>query len=205
MLQQPPGPPSAKAHAQLPSLAALALNGDPDPVEPALPDHSPIVDGIDINGDTGTSLSGSCPGDEPPHKDSAAQRKQRDVHAYSYPPPPSADDAAGALPYPSTTPHLTRAPIEIATRDPALGRGVYATSYIPAGKVIEISPVLVLPEAEYKGKQPGEHDDGTLKGVEASQLRGYVFTWGRNGSMAVALGIGASLSPSFLLSAETLS
>ncbi|KPV73499.1 uncharacterized protein RHOBADRAFT_54718 [Rhodotorula graminis WP1] len=190
VLQQPPGPPSAKAHAQLPSIAALALNGDSDPVERSLPDHSSPTAATDADALDGAS----CSGVEPPHKESAAQRKQRDAHAYSYPPPPAADDDAGTLPYPPTTPHLTRAPIEIATRDPALGRGVYATSYIPAGKVIEISPVLVLPEAEYKGRRPGEHDDdddGTLKGVEASQLRGYVFTWGRDGSMAVALGIGS--------------
>ena len=97
------------------------------------------------------------------------------------------------MPYPPSTPHLTRAPIEIATRDPAVGRGVFATCDIPAGEVIEISPVLVLGEEEYTGRRKGERNsDGELRGVEASQLRGYVFTWGRDGSMAVALGIGAS-------------
>lgn len=198
VLAQPPGPPSAKAHAQLPSLAALALNGDA-PVEHKLPGQSHSADDdAGADNDRDGALSCTCSGSEPPHKDSAAQRKQRDAHAYSYPPPPSADDGSGTLPYPPTTPHLTRAPIEIATRDPVLGRGVYATSYIPAGKVIEISPVLVLPETEYKGRQPGEKDDGTLKGVEASQLRGYVFTWGRDGSMAVALGIGVLSLPCLL-------
>lgn len=111
--------------------------------------------------------------------------------AYCYPPPPLGDSSSGSLAYPPATPHLTRAPIEIATRDSSVGRGVFATEDIPAGQVIEISPVLVLSQEEYKGRKEGAEDDGVLKGVEASQLRGYVFTWGRDGSMAVALGIGA--------------
>ncbi|KWU45978.1 SET domain-containing protein, partial [Rhodotorula sp. JG-1b] len=79
---------------------------------------------------------------------------------------------------------------------PAVGRGVFATCDIPAGEVIEISPVLVLGEEEYTGR----------KKVEASQLRGYVFTWGRDGSMAVALGIGSlfnhSTSPNITYSLD---
>ncbi|BGP42350.1 tRNA-specific adenosine deaminase subunit tad3 [Rhodotorula kratochvilovae] len=179
VLAEPPHPPAANAHAQLPSLAALSLKERP--VEHQLPASAPASPADETSG------SGSSAQKENAHE----RTTQRDNLAYTYPPPPSGEAGSGALPYPPTTPHLTRAPIEIATQDPALGRGVYATSYIPAGKVIEISPVLVLPEHEYKGRQPGEQDDGTLKGVEASQLRGYVFTWGRDGSMAVALGIGS--------------
>ncbi|GAA6016511.1 hypothetical protein JCM10207_002822 [Rhodosporidiobolus poonsookiae] len=111
--------------------------------------------------------------------------------AYSYPPPPG-EDNSGALPYPLETPHLTRAPVAVLCKDPAVGRGVFATADIPAGEVVEVSPVLVLGEKEYKGTTAGESpDDGKLRGVEASQLRGYVFTWGRDGSMAVALGLGS--------------
>jgi len=70
---------------------------------------------------------------------------------------------------------------------------VYATAPIPAGTLVDISPVLLLTEAEYYGRR----EDGTvcgpgeLRGVEGSQLRGYVFTWkGREGGMALALGMG---------------
>jgi len=128
--------------------------------------------------------------------------------SYSYPPPPgvlsaSASDSTAStatistpLPYPALTPHLTKAPLEILTKDPALGRGVFASQDIPAGQVVEISPVLVLSEQEYRGFDPKKDEeprrDGGLKGVEASQLRGYVFTWGKNGDMAVALGLGNS-------------
>ncbi|GAA5845807.1 hypothetical protein JCM3766R1_000321 [Sporobolomyces carnicolor] len=121
--------------------------------------------------------------------------------SYSYPPPPGQSLAAAnsdaattpaSLPYPAITPHLTRAPVEILTKDPALGRGVFASQDIAAGTVVEISPVLVLGEKEYRGFDP-KQQEGTeeLRGVEASQLRGYVFTWGKNGDMAVALGLGS--------------
>lgn len=179
MLAEPPQPPEFGANADLPSLASVALSGSGDgatpPVEHKLPDP-----------DRGSSTV--------TREDHAQADRRAQELAYSYPPPPalgSADDET-ALPYPPSTPHLTRAPIEIATRDPAVGRGVFATCDIPAGEVIEISPVLVLGEEEYTGRRKGERNsDGELRGVEASQLRGYVFTWGRDGSMAVALGIGA--------------
>ena len=49
----------------------------------------------------------------------------------------------------------------------------------------------MLSEEEYRGFDPKvEGGGGGLKGVEASQLRGYVFTWGKAGEMAVALGLG---------------
>ncbi|GAA5930466.1 Tad3p [Sporobolomyces koalae] len=117
--------------------------------------------------------------------------------SYSYPPPPGAADSSdstpsAALPYPPVTPHLTRAPLQILTKDPALGRGVFASQDIPAGQIVEISPVLVLSEKEYRGFDPRQQQSaGELKGVEASQLRGYVFTWGKSGEMAVALGLGS--------------
>ncbi|GAA6041353.1 hypothetical protein JCM8097_007680 [Rhodosporidiobolus ruineniae] len=170
VLPEPPQPPAATAHAQLPSVAALSLSDDHAPVEPKLPDDLVL----------------------PPEETiQPAQTQQHQPHAYSYPPPPSGDDGSGSLPYPLSTPHLTRGPVAILCKDPAVGRGVFATRDILPGEVVEISPVLVLGEEEYSGRKKGEKSDGELRGVEASQLRGYVFTWGRDGSMAVALGIGS--------------
>lgn len=185
LLVEPPHPPSSHAHADLPSVAALSLKDDDRPVEHKLSGT------LESDAASSTGLSQSR---DPEHKPRGATRAGL---AYSYPPPPSGDSSSGHLAYPPATPHLTRAPVEIATRDPAVGRGVFATEEIPAGQTIEISPVLVLSQEEYKGRKEDEEDDGTLKGVEASQLRGYVFTWGRDGSMAVALGIGASARLSF--------
>jgi hypothetical protein len=100
--------------------------------------------------------------------------------AYSYPPPPV---------YPPTTPTLHRSPIAILS-SPDKGRGVYATADIPAGTLIDISPVLLLTNEEYYGG--GKQGEG--KGVEGSVLRGYVFTWkGKEGGMALALGMGELL------------
>ncbi|GAA5976025.1 hypothetical protein JCM5350_000289 [Sporobolomyces pararoseus] len=136
-----------------------------------------------------------------------AEKPQSNGLSYSYPPPPGLQDqdstaastSSSSLPYPPLTPHLTSAPLQILTKDPALGRGVFASQDIPAGQIVEISPVLVLSEKEYRGFDPkSENEGGELKGVEASQLRGYVFTWGKNGDMAVALGLGSLFNHSAL-------
>lgn len=88
--------------------------------------------------------------------------------------------------YPRVTPTLHSSPIQILST-PSQGRGVYSTETIPAGTLIEISPVLLLNDAEYYGG--GKEGEG--KGVEGSVLRSYVFTWrGVEGGMAVALGLG---------------
>lgn len=64
---------------------------------------------------------------------------------------------------------------------------MFATRRIPAGETVELSPVLCISDHEYYGG--GNKGDG--KGVEGSSLKGYVFTWkGKEGGMAVALGIG---------------
>jgi SET domain-containing protein len=56
------------------------------------------------------------------------------------------------------------------------GRGVYTSEPIPAGTVIEISPVLVLSETERKE-------------VEKTTLYNYIFEWGDDNKQAcVALG-----------------
>ncbi|BGP18724.1 hypothetical protein JCM10213_009203 [Rhodosporidiobolus nylandii] len=180
---------------QVPSVAALSLSDDAS-VELQLP--------VDLVADATTS-AGSGAREQCQSLPTVDAAAAKDL-AYSYPPPPSGDDA-GSPPYPALTPHLTRAPVAIKCEDPAVGRGVFATADIPAGEVVEISPVLVLSEEEYSGRKKGEESDGTLRGVEASQLRGYVFTWGRDGSMAVALGLGSlfnhSASPNVSYSLDT--
>ncbi|BGP26646.1 tRNA-specific adenosine deaminase subunit tad3 [Rhodotorula toruloides] len=191
LLAEPPHPPSSNAHADLPSVAALSLKdyGVDSPVEQKLPDTLAQV-----------ATAPACARQQNKAQDylgKVGDATRADL-AYSYPPPPSGDSSSGSLAYPPATPHLTRAPVEIATHNPSVGRGVFATEDIPAGQVVEISPVLVLSQEEYKGRKEGEEDDGALKGVEASQLRGYVFTWGRDGSMAVALGIGSLFNHSSL-------
>jgi uncharacterized protein len=56
------------------------------------------------------------------------------------------------------------------------GRGVYTSKNIPAGTVIEISPVLVLSPKERKT-------------IEETKLFDYIFEWGNNHkSGAIALG-----------------
>lgn len=58
------------------------------------------------------------------------------------------------------------------------GRGVFASSAIPAGTVLEDAPVLVLTKAQWDG---GRMDD--------TVLGEYGFCWS-NGGMALGLGIG---------------
>jgi uncharacterized protein len=56
------------------------------------------------------------------------------------------------------------------------GRGVYTSKNIPAGTIIEISPVLVLSPKERKT-------------IEETKLFDYIFEWGNNHkSGAIALG-----------------
>ncbi|KAM0749917.1 hypothetical protein T439DRAFT_42353 [Meredithblackwellia eburnea MCA 4105] len=109
---------------------------------------------------------------------STAANQKRSI-SHDYPPPPT---------YPEFTPILHQSPIQILS-SPSKGRGVYSTTTLPAGTLIDISPVLLLSDSEYYGvgSQPGQGN-----GVEGSVLRGYVFTWkGREGGMALALGVGS--------------
>lgn len=178
----PPQPSPPLLESSLPPVAQLSLSDD-GPVEQELPVNSAA--------NSATSESFEAKGVDDVARTTVPLSKEN--LAYSYPPPPSGDKANGSFPYPASTPHLTRAPVEILCKDPAYGRGVFAARDIQMGETVDISPVLVLGEEEYKGRAKGEASDGTLRGVEASQLRGYVFTWGRDGSMAVALGIGSFL------------
>lgn len=87
--------------------------------------------------------------------------------------------------YPPITPHLNPHGLVIKY-NPETGRGVYATSAIPRGTVIEISPVLLFTRDEYLS-----HGKHTL-------LDSYTFTWkdkrrGGEKMWALALGLGISL------------
>ena len=83
--------------------------------------------------------------------------------------------------YPDATPHLNSHGLQIY-RTEAAGRGVFATKEIPAGTLLEVSPVLVFPAKEYE--QHGRH----------TQLDSYTFIWNKESSgksdMALALGLG---------------
>ncbi|CBQ68183.1 conserved hypothetical protein [Sporisorium reilianum SRZ2] len=89
------------------------------------------------------------------------------------------------LRYPASTPHLNRFGLVIRDPSPSThrGRGVYATTRIPADMLIEISPVLLFPPDEY-----ARHGSKT-------QLDGYTFVWKRTSGgaaiMALALGLGS--------------
>lgn len=87
------------------------------------------------------------------------------------------------LAYPTSTPHLNRFDLTIKDPGGGRGRGVYATTSIPGETLIEISPVLLFPPAEY-----------ALHGSK-TQLDGYTFVWKRTSDgaavMALALGLGS--------------
>ena len=87
------------------------------------------------------------------------------------------------LRYPTSTPHLNRFDLQIKDPGGERGRGVYATTAIAADTLIEVSPVLLFPPAEY-----------ALHGSK-TQLDGYTFVWKRTSQgaaiMALALGLGS--------------
>ncbi|OKL35873.1 SET domain-containing protein [Domibacillus mangrovi] len=65
------------------------------------------------------------------------------------------------------------------------GRGVYATRDIKAGKCIEVSPVIVSPQTEWKY-------------LKKTILSEYYFTWGENYEhKAIALGYGSLFNHSY--------
>ncbi|KAJ9476404.1 SET domain-containing protein [Pseudozyma hubeiensis] len=87
------------------------------------------------------------------------------------------------LRYPPSTPHLNAFGLVIKDSPTGSGRGIYATQCIASETVVEISPVLLFPPAEYR-------DYGSK-----TQLDGYTFIWKRTGKdtaiMALALGLGS--------------
>ncbi|MEZ6124707.1 MAG: SET domain-containing protein [Planctomycetaceae bacterium] len=67
---------------------------------------------------------------------------------------------------------------------PGKGRGVFATTFIPAGTIIEKVPMLVMPATE------------TIFEDENNVLQHYVFEWGK-GKIGLALGYGSLYNHSF--------
>jgi len=65
------------------------------------------------------------------------------------------------------------------------GRGVFSTEDIPAGSVIEICPVILLPPDQ-------------VKAIESTELYDYYFQWTEDEqSCAIALGYGSLYNHSF--------
>lgn len=89
--------------------------------------------------------------------------------------------------YPSVTPHLNSHGLVVkSTRSD--GRGVYASTSIPRGTLVEISPVLLFTRDEYT--KYGQH----------TVLDSYTFIWkdkrrGGEKTWALALGLGTAPTP----------
>ena len=70
------------------------------------------------------------------------------------------------------------------------GRGVFTTEPIPAGSLIEICPVIVIPEKE-------------VDVIHHTDLHDYYFVWGENNEQAaIALGYGSLYNHSYDPNAE---
>lgn len=82
--------------------------------------------------------------------------------------------------YPEETPHLNYHGLKVLDRKDGKGRGVYTSKAMARGDLLDVSPVLLLSKEEYA--KPA--------GVNETVLRDYVFSWDRQGCMAVALGLG---------------
>lgn len=97
-------------------------------------------------------------------------------------------EAAAAVPaYPLSTPHLNVHGLQVLDKKDGKGRGVFASKAMSRGQLLEVSPVLLLSKEEYA--RPG--------GVGESVLKDYVFSWDKQGCMAVALGLGEQLAHIF--------
>lgn len=59
-----------------------------------------------------------------------------------------------------------------------MGRGVFTSSFIPKGSVIELCPVLIIPAED-------------VPQIHATCLHDYYFLWGDQGEAALALGFGS--------------
>jgi len=67
---------------------------------------------------------------------------------------------------------------------PHAGRGVFAVTGIAKGEIIEICPVIVVPEKE------------TVK-LKETLLRNYYFLWGSSGDLAIGLGCSSLYNHSY--------
>lgn len=87
--------------------------------------------------------------------------------------------------YPPETPLLHSGPVAVRSTA-GKGRGVFATRDLRPGELVDISPVLCISPDEYYSPEGRD-------GVDHTVLKDYVFTWkGREGGMAMALGLGSS-------------
>lgn len=75
---------------------------------------------------------------------------------------------------------LTRSSRLKVLSTPDKGRGVFARESIPADTLIEVSPVLIVSNDEYK-----QHT------LNKTIFESYLFTWSRGGDYALALGLGS--------------
>lgn len=75
---------------------------------------------------------------------------------------------------------LTRSSRLMVLSTPDKGRGVFARESIPADTLIEVSPVLIVTNDEYK-----------LHTLNKTIFESYLFTWSRAGDYALALGLGS--------------
>jgi SET domain-containing protein len=61
---------------------------------------------------------------------------------------------------------------------PERGRGIFTAQEIPAGSIIELCPVLLIPAAQ-------------VPTIHQTVLHDYYFLWGEEGAAAIALGYGS--------------
>ncbi|RMF01649.1 MAG: SET domain-containing protein-lysine N-methyltransferase, partial [Bacteroidetes bacterium] len=73
---------------------------------------------------------------------------------------------------------MTRLPFLYLAHSEARGRGIYTAQEIPAGSIIELCPVIVIPSRD-------------LLAIHKTVLHDYYFLWGTTGEAALALGYGS--------------
>ncbi len=85
---------------------------------------------------------------------------------------------------------MQRLPCIFFAPSPLSGRGVFTSEPIPAGALIEICPVIVLPEEE-------------LPIIHKTHLHDYYFFWGEDEKQcAIALGFGSLYNHAYQANAE---
>jgi hypothetical protein len=124
-------------------------------------------------------------GSTSPHASSKFGRSQPTFRTsfYSFPLAQPLVASPQMVPSVESLPILALNPLQliVETKPPPLDRGVFTTStQITSGTIIEESPVLVFGKEEWE-----ENGRKTL-------LDHYAFVWGKQGKMAVALGMGSS-------------
>lgn len=85
---------------------------------------------------------------------------------------------------------MQRLPFIYFQDSPKGGRGIFTTDFIPIGTLIEICPVIVIPEND-------------LQPIHETCLHDYYFLWSDDGNeAAIALGFGSLYNHSFHPNAE---